>query len=177
MAALLRFWPALMWTGNPTAAQSPLSTGNVLVGNTSGVNSALLIASNFGGNAGGTLNNNIIVQAGSAGGVVGELGPGNTSGGFTYKGITLSRNVWLGNGLTGGGGGAFSGNITDAPGTANTVSLITGNGTSGTVPQNITGTGNTWGGGTIVHGGLWAVSASSKLGTGSVTVNGGILRS
>ena len=170
---------ALIWGGAPVAGNTPLGTGVVQVGDVSGVNSALLVPG-LGGNGGGTLGNAINVPSGSAGGaLIGELGGGNTSGGFTYSGtITLNRNVTLGNGLTGGGGGFFSGNIVDAAGTANTVSLVSANGgVSGDVVQNFSGAGNTWGGGTIVDGGVWAVSsAATSLGTGGVTVNGGELR-
>jgi autotransporter-associated beta strand protein len=149
----------------------------VQVGDVSGVNSALLVSGLKAG-AGGVLGNNITVPSGSAGSVqIGDLGAGNSSGFYYSGGITLNRNVWLVNGLVGSGGGAFSGNITDAAGTANTVSLITSGGAAGTVVENISGAGNTWGGGTIMDGGVWAVSsASSSLGTGGLTVNGGELR-
>jgi len=154
---------------------SALDNSSVILGDTSGVNSAVLSI----GNA-VTLNANAVtVQAGSAGAVIfGDITANSNSTHNASSNVTLNRNLWIMSNLTGGGGGtngAFSGNITNAAGsTGNSISLIGASG-AGSV-TNLTGA-NTYDGGTFVDGNIWGVTGTQQsLGTGNVTISAGQLR-
>lgn len=134
-----------------------------------------------------------------------ELGSGVNSGTLAYtgSGATTNRTIVLA-GTTGGGTLAangtgavvFTGNVTAAVGGNKTLTLAgtnTGNNTvsgvisdpgsgfttavakTGTGTWQITGT-NTYSGGTTVSGGILYTNSAAGLGTGAITLNGGILQ-
>jgi fibronectin-binding autotransporter adhesin len=70
--------------------------------------------------------------------------------------------------LTGSAGGTVSGNVTNGSGTAAIVK-------SGTGTWTLSGS-NTYTGGTQINAGLLAITNTSALGTGTVTISGGTLR-
>ncbi len=148
----------------------------VLVGNTSGANSAALLMDT----AGVTIVRNILLQSGNTG--TATLGGLNTTGTVTYGGsITLGTASAAAKGLTvysaSGGTVLFTGNLlraTSATGTTDTLTVVA----SGTV--TLQGSGDTFTGATTVGGGTLVldhtVSNTAKLSsTAGLTLSGGSL--
>ncbi len=157
-------------SSSPTAVDGLLGTGTgaILVGDTSGANSARLLLTVQDNQ---TLSRDIIVQAGS-GGAVG-VGMGTSKQAIFASNITFNQSAYLFNTTTSGATIQYTGAITEGSSAIGGTSLTT----SGGNVSKLTNTGNNYDGGSVAGGigTLWGSGAGS-LGTGNAVAELGNIR-